>query len=178
LRVETSSGSNRGRIVRKIIGTVTAATAASGVVLLSASAATAAPPEVVEFPVSFPDTCAGSPDQIRNDLVVRRAVKTLPDGTVHYFLDVKGTVTNVNTGSAVRVHAARRFTDDAASDASRFAGLQVRFSTGGHGVLHMNAGRASGPLSQPLSDWTGFEGRWDGLAAGLPPSVCRVLVGP
>ncbi len=163
--------------MRWIPRTAMAATVAAAAVLTGASAVAAAPPEVEKFSVSFPDTCTGSTDELRTDLMIRRTVKTLPDGTVHYFLDINGTLTNLETGTVVRIHAARRFTDDAANDRSRFSGLQVRFSAGGTGVLHLNAGRAAGPLSVPLSEWTDFDGRWDGLAGGLAPSVCEVLVG-
>lgn len=163
--------------MRRVITTAVAATAAGTAALLGASTALAAPPDVTPISVTFVEHCPGSTDPIVNDLEGRRTVKTMPNGDVHYFLDLHGTVTNEVTGTVVRVRAARRFTDDEANNASTFAGLQVRFSSGGSGVLHLNAGRATGPLSEVMTQWTDFQGRWDGLAAGLPPSVCRVLVG-
>lgn len=157
--------------------TAAAAAVSCAALLLCAPPVAAGPPDVVEIPVSFPEFCPGSTEPVINDVTIRRSVKTLPDGTVHYFLNISGTVTSIETGNVVRAYAVRRFTDDEANDASRFAGLQVRFSTGGLGVLHLNAGRAAGPLSKPLTEWTDFDGRWDGLAGTLPTSVCEALVG-
>ena len=160
-----------------VVRTTATAASVACAALFCAQPASAAPPDVVEFPVSFPEFCPGSTEPVINDVVIRRSVKALPDGTVHYFLNISGTVTSVETGNVVRAHAVRRFTDDEANDRTRFRGVQVRFSTGRAGVLHLNAGRATGPLSEPMAAWTDLDGRWDGLFLALPASVCEALVG-
>jgi hypothetical protein len=163
--------------MRRMTSVATAAMIGGAALLHAAPPVAAAPPDVLEFPVTFREYCPGSAEPVINELVIRRSVKTLPDGRVHYFLNVSGTVTSVETRNVVRAHGVRRFTDDEANHVTRFAGVQVRFSAGGAGVLHLNAGRAAGPLSQPMNEWTDFDGRWDGIGVGLPASVCEVLVG-
>ncbi len=121
--------------------------------------------------------CPGLDDEINTYLHFRRSEKVLPDGTIHYFLDIRGTTVNEDTGTTVNVHAARRYTDDPTTDTTRFSGLQVQISAPGLGVVHLNAGTMDTGLSDPFAV-TRQNGRWDGLfAADLPPAVCEYLAG-
>jgi hypothetical protein len=140
--------------------------------LLLMPPAQAAPPVVEEFDVVFPEpSCGGEPLTAR--LNVRFTDKARPDGTVHHFIDLRGTISDDETGEIVTLRAARRFLDGP-DDQSRFAGLQSRFSHPGGGVLHLNAGWSAGALTAPMAEWA-THGRWDGLNDVLPPSVCTAL---
>ena len=154
-----------------------ATSAAAALMLVASPSAFATPPSVEAFDVSFPETsCTNVTDDIIARLSVRFTDNRQPDGTVHHWIDLSGTITNEVTGDQVRLRATRRFFDNEPDDQSRFAGLQSRFSAHRHGVLQLNAGWASGALSESVVDYA-TRGRWDGIEAALPTSVCRVLAG-
>jgi hypothetical protein len=157
-----------GRAVKALALALALATA-SPVLLLPAQAA---PPAVEEFDVVFPETSCGG-EALTAQLHVRFTDKEQPDGTVHHFIDLHGTISDDRTGEHVTLRAARRFFDGP-DDQSRFAGLQSRFAQPGAGVLHLNAGWSAGALTAPMAEWAA-RGRWDGLDDVLPPSVCTAL---
>jgi hypothetical protein len=136
---------------------------------LAVGTSEAAPPLVEGFDVEFVDgSCGPGLDAVAN-LHVQFTDKLLPDGSVHHWIELSGTLTNENAGRFVTLHAARRFTDSAAGDLSIFRGLQGQFAAPGVGVLMHNSGWSDGALDR---------GRWDGEPAyALPPAVCSYLFG-
>lgn len=162
---------------RRILALSAATIAAAGLGLVGSGPAAAEPPRVESFDVVFEDgSCANVEDVVVARLHVRFSDKEQPDGTLHHWLDLAGTITNDASGDYVRFRATRRFFDDEPDDQTRFAGLQSAFSAPGRGMLQLNAGWASGALSESIATYT-TRGRWDGIAAGLPGSVCAVLAG-
>ena len=152
---------------RKIAGV--AALAAAGV-SLSGHAVSASPPAVEAFDVEFVDGSCGPGLDASVSLHVQFTDKLLPDGSVHHWLDLRGTLVNEADGTTVTLHAARRFTDAPTGDSSIFRGLQAQFSAvGGGGVLAHTSG---------WSDDVVFLGRWDVIPTDeLTPEVCDYLFG-
>ena len=134
---------------------------------LAVGTSAAAPPFVDGFDVEFIDgSCGPALDAVAN-LHVQFTDKLLPDGSVHHWIDLSGTLANDDT--VVTLHAARRFTDSSAGDSSIFRGLQGQFSASGAGVLIHNSGWSDGALEH---------GRWDVTPANaLPAEVCAYLFG-
>lgn len=162
---------------RRVLALTAATIAAAGFLAAGALPASAAPPSAESFDVAFGDaSCTNVAASVVSRLHVRFMDKEQPDGTVHHWIDIVGTITNEETGEYVRLRATRRFFDNAPDDQARFAGLQSTFSAPRHGVLQLNAGWARGALSESVATYA-TRGRWDGIAEGLPPSVCAVLAG-
>jgi hypothetical protein len=130
--------------------------------------AVAEPPAVDAFDVAFVDATCGEGLDADTHLHVRFTDNVLPDGSLHHWLDLRGTLANDANGRVVTVHAARRFTD-ATDGSSVFRGLQADFSGPGAGVLAHNSGWSDGVIDR---------GRWD-LAPtdSLPAAVCSYLFG-
>ena len=163
--------------VSRVLSFCAATGAVASSMLVASPPAAATPRTVQSFDVAFGDaSCAAVADRVVARLSVRFTDKEQPDGSVHHWIDLAGTITNETTGDQVRLRATRRFFDDEADDQTRFSGLQSRFSAPGHGVLQLNAGWASGALSESIADYT-TRGRWDGIESALPSSVCEVLAG-
>ncbi|PWW21246.1 hypothetical protein JD79_00374 [Geodermatophilus normandii] len=156
---------------------LTAGLATLAAALLPATPAAADPPGITtEFDLAIPFSCPGSDDAIVAYLHFERSVRVLPDATEHYFLDVRGTLVNEDTGTTATVHVVRRFTDDIAADTTQFSGLQNKVSAPGEGVLHLNAGRMLTGYTDPFAI-VAQHGRWDGYGAELSPEVCRYMTG-
>ena len=136
---------------------------------LWAGTSQAAPPLVDGFDVEFVDpSCGPGLDAVVN-LHVQFTDKLLPDGSVHHWLDLSGTLVNEDNGRYVTLHAARRFTDAPSGDSSIFRGLQGQFSAPGAGVLLHNSGWSDDVIAR---------GRWDATPVDeLPPAVCAYLFG-
>ena len=156
--------------------TTTTATRAIAALAVTASASVlcagtgaAAPPVVDGFDVGFVDGSCGPGLDAATVLHVRFTDQTLPDGSIHHWIDLSGTLTNEATGTSVAIRAARRFTDSATGDSSVFRGLQGQFSGSGAGVLAHNSGWSDGALAH---------GRWDLTPSpSLPAEVCDYLFG-
>ena len=152
--------------VQKIVGG--AALAAVGAAMSVGSVA-AAPPLVDAFDVAFVDSSCGDGLDAEAQLHVQFTDKLLPDGSVHHWLDLSGTLTNPDNGRFVTLHAARRFTDSPTGDSSTFRGLQGQFAAPGVGPLVHNSGWSDDVISL---------GRWDMTPTNeLAPSVCDYLFG-
>ena len=137
--------------------------------LVYATAGSAAPPAVETFDVSFVDSSCGEGSDAATTLHVQFTDNLMPDGSVHHWLDLSGTLTNDADGRVVTVHAARRFTDSPTGESSIFRGLQGQFSAAGVGVLVHTSG---------WSDDVIVHGRWDHTPTDeLPPEVCAYLFG-
>ena len=135
--------------------------------LLAAGSSSAAPPAVDGFDVTFVDDSCGPGLNGMTALHVRFTDDVMPDGSIHHWLDLSGTITNEAAGSVVTVHAARRFTDSATGETSIFRGLLGQFSAAGVGVLVHAGGWSDGAITL---------GRWDGTPTNaLPPQVCSYL---
>ena len=136
---------------------------------LSAGTAAAAPPMVAAFDVEFIDGSCGPELDAVVSLHVRFTDKLLPDGSLHHWLDLSGTIANDSAGKVVSLHATRRFTDSADGQSSNFSGLQSQFSAPGVGVLTHISGWSDDMLTR---------GRWDMTPTDeLPPPVCDYLFG-
>jgi hypothetical protein len=137
--------------------------------LVYATASSATSPAVDAFDVSFVDSSCGEGLDAATTLHVQFTDKLMPDGSLHHWLDLSGTLTNEANGRVVTVHAARRFTDSSTSGSSIFRGLQGQFSAAGGGVLVHTSG---------WSDDVVVHGRWDHTPTDeLPPEVCAYLFG-
>jgi hypothetical protein len=157
-----------GRLAGRATAVALAVTALTG----TGSAAWAAPPEVDSFSVSFSDPSCGGGLEVLTELSLRFTDKRRPDGTLHHWIDLRGTLTVGER--VVRVHATRRYRDDEAQNTSVFSGLQGQFSAPGEGVLDHNAGRAVGPYDASIATYA-RTGRWDGPSDLLPAEVCDYL---
>jgi hypothetical protein len=155
------------RSIARKIASVTLLSAVGTSVVVGTSEA--APPMAEGFDVEFVDgSCGPGLDAVTN-LHVQFTDKLLPDGSVHHWIDLSGTLSNESAGRFVTLHATRRFTDSAAGDSSIFRGLQGQFAAPGVGVLLHNSGWSDGALDH---------GRWDAAPAyALPPEVCSYLFG-
>ena len=153
------------RSIARKVASVTLLSAAGSSLAVGTSEAT--PPMVEGFDVEFVDgSCGPGLDAVAN-LHVQFTDKLLPDGSVHHWLDLSGTIANADT--VVTLHATRRFTDSPAGDSSIFRGLQGQFSARGAGVLIHNSGWSDDMLTR---------GRWDMTPTDeLPPPVCDYLFG-
>jgi hypothetical protein len=156
------------RTTSRIAGAIGAVAAGAAIAsALSTGAAFAAPPVVDAFDVEFVDPSCGPGLDAVVALHVRFSDQLLPDGSLHHWIDLDGTVTAGDR--VVTLHAARRFTDSATGDSSIFRGLQGQFGAAGAGVLMQTSG---------WSDDVDFLGRWDGVPTdALPPAVCAYLFG-
>lgn len=137
--------------------------------LVYASASSAAPPAVDGFDVAFVDGSCGEGLDAMAALHVQFTDNLMPDGSVHHWIDLRGTITNEGAGRLVTLHAVRRFTDSSTGESSNFRGLQGQFSAAGAGVLTHTSGWSDGSIAH---------GRWDHMpASALPPEVCTYLFG-
>ena len=135
--------------------------------LLSPGTSNAAPPAVDGFDVAFVDDSCGPGMDAMTALHIQFTDNMLPDGSIHHWIDLSGTITNDADGRTVTIHAARRFTDSATGESSIFRGLLGQFSAAGAGVLTHDSGWSDGAL---------IHGRWDGTPSNaLPTSVCTYL---
>jgi len=142
----------------------------SGVVpLVYAGASSAASPAVEAFDVAFVDSSCGEGLDAAASLHVQFTDNLMPDGSVHHWIDLSGTLANESAGRVVTLHAARRFTDSPTGESSIFRGLQGQFAAAGGGVLIHNSGWSDGSV---------VNGRWDHTpTSALPPEVCAYLFG-
>jgi len=155
------------RPLTQALAGATVLVAAGAIVPLGSAAA--APPAVDSFDVEFVDDSCGPGLDALTNLHVQFTDKVLPDGSLHHWLDLSGTLVNPADGLTVTVHAARRFTDSQLGESSVFRGLQGQFSAAGVGVLMHTSG---------WSDDVTSHGRWDGVPTNaLPASVCDYLFG-
>jgi hypothetical protein len=137
--------------------------------LVGASPSSAAPPAVDGFDVAFVDGSCGEGLDAMAALHVQFTDAVMPDGSVHHWIDLRGTIANEGAGRVVTLHAARRFTDSSTGESSTFRGLQGQFSAAGAGVLTHTSGWSDGSL---------VHGRWDHTpASALPLEVCAHLFG-
>ena len=119
--------------------------------------------------MAFVDGSCGDGLDAAAALHVQFTDNVMPDGSVHHWIDLRGTIANESAGRVVTLRAARRFTDSATGESSIFRGLQGQFSAPGAGVLVHNSGWSDGSI---------VHGRWDRTpTSAVPPEVCTYLFG-